>query len=215
MENTTAKATVRPIGFFDRADKDLERLTPRKDLRLDQYTKEDLWARDENGRMKVKIPQFVYCNAVLSKNISKKTNLVFYNCDIYISNPFHRVLKNFTESNYIRIMLDNDLNLQNAETIVPARVRFSKGYSQQSLSQDHSFYLMEVIIPGNEKCFVLSDFLTGSDISLISILSKKVEQECIAQGIENFNAKGFKLYYAESDEFVKRDLWESQEIDED
>lgn len=210
MEEKKTIKVERPIGFFDRDDKELERLIPRKELNLEQWSKEDLWAHDDKDRMIINVPQFIPCNAVLSKNISARTKAVFYNIDIYVSKPYHRTLKSFTEAQFNRIILDNDLNIDSAQTVIPARVRFSKGYSDKSLSDDHSFYLMEVLIPGNSKHLILSDFLSAADYSLISILSKKLDQECLAQGIDSFNSRGFKLYFAESDSIVKTDLWELQ-----
>lgn len=217
MSNATAQTKEEKkelIGFFKQEDKTLEKALTKKELNLDHYSSEDLKATNEKGSLKVKIPQFIACTALITKSVSLRTKAIFYNCDIYVLSPYHHKLSStlFTELEYTQLCLDNNLDLKVSEIQLPVRVRFVKGYSNESLSTDKSFYAFDVLFPGNEKKLFIRDFLKGGEMHLINLLSKKNYQECLAQQIGCFNDRGFKLYLLDSTEInainKNKDFWD-------
>ena len=209
---------VNKVGFFDQADPLLEAALTTKEIReiIDGIPADEFIRRTERGGLAKVIPQFIYCNAVLSRSVSAKTKRVFYSCKIYISDPFSHTLSSdaFGENDYMRIMLDNDLNMKEAETVIPVRIRFLKGYSDQSLSEDHSFYAIEVIFPGKERKYIIRDFIKGGARSYVNLLSKKDRKYCEEKGIQYFSGAGFKLYLLKDDKVVAN-LWANFTDDEE
>lgn len=199
------------VGFFQQDDKNLEKALTKQELNLDQYSSADLCELKENGGLKVEIPQFTPCTALISKSVSTKNNAIFYSCVIYISNPYKYKISRevFTENAYMQICLDNDLSLEEEELQIPVRVRFVKGYSKKSLSSDKSFYAFECLFPGNDKKLILRDFLNGGDIHLINLLSKKSKEECAEKNIEYFNNRGLKLYILQNSDIDSLNLNDS------
>lgn len=204
------------IGFFDQEDSALEKAFTTKEIRtlIDEIPSEEFSKLTDKGYFVKKVPQFIGCNAILSKNISKNTGRIFYSCDLYISNPYHHVMSTFDENTYMQIMLDNDFDMKASQTMVPCRVRFLKGYSEQALSEDHSFYAIEAIFPSSERKIFIRDFINGGERSYLNSLSKKNYQECLAKGIDCFADRGIQLYLLKDDKVV-RNLWANYSGDED
>lgn len=196
MENTKK-------GFFEAELNDLETIVDVRD-ELAVYTAYEMREINEEGYLKIRIPQFRGINAHITKSLSKKTGVVYYSCDLYINNPLKHRLEIFDEAIYQDILLRNEnISTEFKEIDIPARVRFGKGYSEKALSDDHIYYCLEVIFPGLKRIY--REFLNPSEVDRINYLSKKSKEECDKQKIQTWN-ENYRLYRVDDDKLVGN-LW--------
>ncbi len=200
-DNTEKK--VQKVEFFAQDDSLLEKLIPNKDIleKVKDYTFEDLTAINEDRTMKIKIDQFIPCMCTISKSINKAKN-IFYSMEVQLSTPIKHKMSSsaFNENTYIKVLLDCDINSEEASVTFPVRVRFVKGYSEESLSVDKSYYAIQVLLPGNSpKKSIIFDYIPGYEKHLIDLASVKSLKECEGKKISYFSGRGFKLYLAEQD----------------
>lgn len=200
MENTKK-------GFFEAELNDLETIVDVRE-ELAKYVAADLCELNEEGFLKIRIPQFRGINAHVTKSLSKKTGMLFYSCDLYINNPLKHHLEIFDEGVYQDILLRNDfISTEYKEFDIPVRVRFIKGYSEKALSEDHIYYGLEVIFPGLKRIF--REFLKPSEVDRINYLSLKSTEECEKQKIQAWN-DAYRLFRVDDDKLVGN-LWDLEQ----
>lgn len=197
---------VQKIEFFNQEDKNLEKLIPNKEIleKVKDFSFEELISINDDRSMKIKVDQFIPCMATVSKTISKSKN-IFYSMEIHLSTPLkHKMSSNaFNENIYNKILLDCDFSSDEPIINFPVRVRLLKGYSEESLSEDKSYFAIQVLLPGNNpKKTILFDYLPGMEKYLIDLASVKTPEECKSKKITYFLGRGFKLYLAETEKSI-------------
>lgn len=195
--------TKEKVAFFDQEDKELIEATANKDVleKIKEYTYQDLTEIQVDRSMKVKVEQFVPCMCTVTKSHSAKTGNVFYTMEVHYSSPLKHKMSSdaFNENVYNQLIMEADFSIKEAVLSFPVRMRFIKGYSEESLSPDKSFYAMQVLVPTNaERKMLLFDYITGTEKYLINTASKKTKEECEVKGINYFSGRGFKLYRTDS-----------------
>lgn len=205
-------------AFFAQEDTSLSSAIPNKEVleQLKGYTFQDLTEIRPDRSMKVKVEQFVPCMCTITKSHSAKTGNVFYTMDVHYSSPLkHRMSSTaFNENVYDQLIMEGDFSLNEAVLNFPVRVRFIKGYSEESLSSDKSFFAIQVLMPSNEeKKMLLFDYISGTEKYLINSASTKSKEECDLKGINYFSGRGFKLYRTIGGVKIPKDFFEGYNAD--
>lgn len=214
-KNTTTKTeeitSEKRIGFLEKEFDTLPRIIDVRE-ELDKYSAEDLKATTDDGKLKVKIPQFRGVNAHITRSVSKNGS-AFFTCDLFISNPIkHRLSSEiFKENLYQRILMINNISFEEAEFDLPVRVRFGKGYSTNAKSADGAFLFIEVVFPGIKTIY--RDFLKPSEVHLINLHSLKTPEECAKQKISPWNSNHYFVGVLDASGF--KNLWDLDQPDEE
>lgn len=205
-------------AFFAQEDVALSNAAPNKEVleELKAYTFQDMIAIQTDRSMVVKVEQFTPCMCTITKSHSAKTGNVFYTMDVHYSSPLkHRMSSTaFNENVYNQLIMEGDFSLNEAVLNFPVRVRFIKGYSEESLSPDKSFFAIQVLMPTNEeKKMLLFDYISGTEKYLINSASTKSKEECDLKGINYFSGRGFKLYRTIGGVKIPKDFFEGYNAD--
>ena len=188
------------IEFFSQEDSKLEKLIPNSEVleSVKDYSFEDLIAINEDRSMKIKVNQFIPCMCTISKSVSKNKS-IFYTMEVQLSTPVKHKMSSeaFNENTYNRLILDCDFSSEDPIITFPVRVRFVKGYSEESLSKDKSYLAIQVLIPCNSpRKLIIFDYISGGERNLIDLASVKTREECEKKKISYFSGRGFKLCLA-------------------
>lgn len=201
-----ANTEVKKIEFFAQEDSKLEKLIPNKDIleKVKDYSFDDLIAINDDRSMKIKVDQFIPCMCTITKSVTKTKN-IFYSMEVQLSTPLKHKMSSdaFNENTYNRLILDCGFSTEEAIITFPVRVRFVKGYSEDSLSDDKSYYAIQVLIPCNSsRKLIIFDYISGGEKILIDLASVKSRKECEEKKIGYFLGRGFKLYLADQEKSV-------------
>ena len=194
------------IEFFSQEDSKLEKLIPNKDIleKVKDYSFDDLIAINDDRSMKIKVEQFIPCMCTITKSVTKTKN-IFYSMEVQLSTPLKHKMSSeaFNENTYNRLILDCGFSSEEAIITFPVRVRFVKGYSEDSLSDDKSYYAIQVLIPCNSsRKLIIFDYISGGEKILIDLASVKTREECEKKKISYFSGRGFKLCLADQENSV-------------
>lgn len=194
------------IEFFSQEDSKLEKLIPNSEVleSVKDYSFEDLIAINEDRSMKIKVNQFIPCMCTISKSVSKNKS-IFYTMEVQLSTPVKHKMSSeaFNENTYNRLILDCDFSSEDPIITFPVRVRFVKGYSEESLSKDKSYLAIQVLIPCNSpRKLIIFDYISGGERNLIDLASVKTREECEKKKISYFSGRGFKLCLADQENSV-------------
>ena len=201
-----ANTEVKKIEFFAQEDSKLEKLIPNKDIleKVKDYSFDDLIAINDDRSMKIKVDQFIPCMCTITKSVTKTKN-IFYSMEVQLSTPLKHKMSSdaFNENTYNRLILDCGFSTEEAIITFPVRVRFVKGYSEDSLSDDKSYYAIQVLIPCNSsRKLIIFDYISGGEKILIDLASVKSCKECEEKKIGYFLGRGFKLYLVDQEKSV-------------
>ncbi len=201
-----AENKIQKVEFFKQQDSLLDKLIPNKEIleKVKDYTFEDLISINDDRSMKVKVDQFIPCMCTITKSVSKSKN-IFYSMEVQISTPLkHRMSSDsFNENTYNRLILDCGFSSEDPIITFPVRVRFVKGYSEESLSEDKSYLAIQVLLPCNSsRKLIIFDYISGSERILIDLASVKTRKECEEKKIGYFSGRGFNLYLADQEKSV-------------
>lgn len=204
-KNVNTKSSIK-ISFFEEEDKNLKKLIANKEIQemVKDYSYEDLISINPDRSMKVKVDQFVPCMATITKTMNKNKN-IYYSMEVQICSPLKHKMSSdaFGENTYNKLLLDCDFSFEESVITFPVRVRFVKGYSEDSLSADKSYLAIQVLLPGNSpKKTIIFDYISGFEKTLIDLASTKTKEECESKKIGYFNGRGFNLYLADQEKAV-------------